>query len=121
MTDDLIERLESAREGSRELDVEILTKFCGFRDVYGDGTLFDRGNDCYWSLHGDGGLRLPSPTMNMHDAITLLPAGAEYMISTLHGEAFVELPLNGEPQSTRRHDGNVVLAFVTACLKERQS
>ena len=44
--------------------------------------------------------------------------GAELEISTLHGIAFVRLPLNAQdgPERARRNDGNKCLAFCDAIL-----
>lgn len=72
-----------------------------------------------WPGYG-GDQLVPHLTESLDAAMTLLPDGAEYQISTIYGQAEVDLPLNGEPTKTvRRKDGNVVLAFVECCLKAR--
>jgi len=53
-------------EPSRELDIAILTWALGYRDVFGNGSLFDRGNDGYWTIEGDENNRaLPDPTYSL--------------------------------------------------------
>jgi hypothetical protein len=72
----LISRLQQATCADRELDVAILTTVLGYRDIFGDGSLFDRGNDGYWSLEGDEkNPPLPSPTGSVDAALTLVPEG----------------------------------------------
>lgn len=64
----------------------------------------------------------PNPLLSLEDAIGCMPVGAEYRISTLHGRAEVELPLNSlHAFRVVRDDGNVPAAFVEACLRARQS
>lgn len=135
MTDSLtslVERLEKVEEGSRELDAEIAVAV--FQRISTDDDLIYARptrpeDDCavgtYWRKSRSGLSLLIAPyfTSSIDVALTLLPAGAEYTISTLYGIAYVELPLNfGDqlPEQVRRIDGNVVLTFVTACLRARQ-
>ena len=70
---DLIERLEAATGPCRELDAAILTQVMGYRDVYGDGTVFDRGNDGYWYVGEHSAPQLPAPTASIDAALTLCP------------------------------------------------
>ena len=72
---ELAERCEAATGPDRELDIAILTHPAfGYRDVFEDGRLFDRGNDGYWSLEGDEkNGPLPSPTASLDAAMTLVP------------------------------------------------
>ena len=74
MMSDLIERLEAATGPCRELDAAILTQVMGYRDVYGDGTVFDRGNDGYWYVGEHSAPQLPAPTASIDAALTLVPA-----------------------------------------------
>jgi hypothetical protein len=104
----LIVRLEAATEGSRELDAEI---YCSlWKSCFPDETE---------DQHFQYALRASTHyTTDLQCALSLLPPGAEYKISTLYGIAHVELPLNFEPTiDVRRKDGNVVLAFCEACLR----
>lgn len=60
----------------------------------------------------------PHPLLSMDAALGCLPQGCEYSISTLHGIAHVDLPLNSDNcQTVRRDDGNVEACFVEACLR----
>jgi hypothetical protein len=115
----LIERLEGAKAGSRELDAlvfEAATGQSSWLEVpgYGEGVTVRK------AISG-----LPEYTSSIDAALTLVPEGAEYSISTLYGVAWIELPLNcgdGEsPHFVRRKDGNVPLALCIASLKARQT
>lgn len=78
----LAERVEALTDQDREVDVLILTQVAGYRDIMGDGSLFDRGNDGYWTLDGDERNRaLPSPTTSLDAAMTLVPEGWVWQIS----------------------------------------
>ncbi|WP_155262913.1 hypothetical protein [Sphingomonas segetis] len=81
---ELAERCEAATGPDRELDIAILTHPAfGYRDVFEDGRLFDRGNDGYWSLEGDEkNGPLPSPTASLDAAMTLVPEGWEPFLET---------------------------------------
>jgi hypothetical protein len=71
---DLIDRVTAAIGPDRDLDVAILTGAFGYRDINGDGSMFDRGNDGYWSIEGDErNARLPAPTASVDAALALLP------------------------------------------------
>jgi hypothetical protein len=116
-SEDLIKRLEAATEGSVELNTAIWDHLHPPRIAApGEGAPAGFGEP-----PSDFGRWDPEYTTSLDAALTLLPAGAEYAITTLYGIADVELPLNGPdmPQHARRKDGNVILAFCTACLKER--
>lgn len=68
----LAERCEAAEGPDRELDVAILTHpTFGYRDVHGDGLLFDRGNDGYWFVDDCETSQLPAPTASLDAALTL--------------------------------------------------
>lgn len=146
--DELIRRLEEATEGNRELDAEIVVAL----DIRPEWLVGQKGEmwievrrhadsppDIRWKdsrvRRGAGNptawhswpyiataLVYPHLTASFDAARTLLPEGAEYSISTLHGIAAVDLPLNSDnPQMVRRTDGNVILAFVEACLRAHQA
>jgi hypothetical protein len=83
MTDlfDLANRCEKATGPDRELDYLILTQALGYRDIQGDRSLFDRGNDGYWSLDGDEkNPPLPSPTTSLDAAMTLVPHDMQRLV-----------------------------------------
>lgn len=65
----------------------------------------------------------PKYTCSLDDALTLVPEGMEWSISTLHGIADVEIGLNSSlsdaPWRGRRDDGNVPIAICIAALKAR--
>jgi hypothetical protein len=74
--EELAARVEALTRPDREVDIAILTSVLGYRDIHGDRTLFDRGNDGYWSLDGDEmNPPLPSPTASIDAAMTLVPEG----------------------------------------------
>lgn len=105
----LIERLEKATE-DRELDAAVYEARVG--EVWND---FLSGP---WAA--DGKSRVPFYTSSIDAALSLVPEGAEYSITTLYGLAMVEVPLNFtdvDPQSATRKDGNVPLAICIAALK----
>jgi hypothetical protein len=85
---ELAERCEAATGPDRELDIAILTHPAfGYRDVFEDGRLFDRGNDGYWSLEGDEkNGPLPSPTASLDAAMTLVPEGWEWAVGMVEGK-----------------------------------
>jgi hypothetical protein len=110
---ELADRCEQASGPDYDLDVAILTTALGFRDVHGDGTLFDRGNDGYWVRpeYADAErLALPSPTASLDAAMSLVPEG--WRLSTL-----AESLTAGSSGGTRaavltRDDGNLpAIAF----------
>ncbi len=116
----LIERLEQATEGSHELDWEIAVMMF-------PGGLNERDERCMsvqaaMEIAGKT-FMLPPYTRSIDAAITLLPEGAEYTITTLYGVANVEVGFNFPDGSfnARREDGNVILALVTASLNARET
>ncbi len=68
---DLLARLESAGEGSRELDAEI-ARVLGHKTVFRFGdwerSATEDGKFCYWEA-------LPSYTTNLQNALVLVPEG----------------------------------------------
>ncbi len=82
----LAERCEQASGPDRELDIAILTTVLGYRDVHGDGNLFDRGNDGYWFVDDCSIHQLPSPTASLDAAMTLVPEPHKWSITAAHGD-----------------------------------
>jgi hypothetical protein len=126
---DLIAKLEAATEGSRELDLEILTRVMGYRDIHGDGTMFDRGNDGYWSLHGDEkNPPLPSPTTSLDAALTLVPEGWVAHLSFYSDHADCELVkptgrflISGDTEVWANNAKTGPLALCIAALRARSA
>src|SRR5216684_2962906 len=130
---EIIAKLEAATEGSRELDGDIAEALglpaiatTGIfhvqrrenREGYGlvDRAEWGRDLPTYFSW------KAPEFTTSLDAALTLVPEGAEYAISTLYGLALAELPLNSDnPQKAQRRDGNVPLAICCAALKARSA
>lgn len=90
----LAKRCEN-EEPSRELDVAILVGALGYRDVFGNGSLFYRGNDGPWTLEGDeSNPPLPSPTFSVTAAKELEPADAiEICVRLYQSGAYVRITL----------------------------
>lgn len=121
----LIEILEQARDGARELDNAIAeTIHDGEWRPYAkrarEKWFFDRktGKTIYY-----GPRSVPWFTSSIEAALSLIESGVEYSISTLYGIAHCEVGLNLSEQTNaqecRRPDGNVALALCTAALKTR--
>lgn len=128
---ELIERLEKLEGPDREVDVEILTSFLGYRDVMSDGTYFARDNYGYWTLEGDeNNRRLPSPTASLDEALTLVPDGYRWGCSQrqegtaplpqkFHGWV---MPINSclaDDECEGRSDATPAIALCIAALKAR--
>lgn len=84
MSDDLISRLESAAEGSRELSDEVLVRH-GWRRLSPSEEARQSLNyapEGWWQAPGGGPLtwRRPDPTRSVDDALALVPEGWGYMI-----------------------------------------
>ena len=143
----LIERLEGASEGNRDLDELIALAIGLWRACLSKHRYWNFENEersFHWpesipEYSSESGKRillidgappwpgwadiadLPPYTASLDAALTLIPDGAEYEISTLYGLARVDLPLNGEPITVNRKDGNVVLALVECALRARSA
>ena len=132
----LIERLEAAETGSRELDMMVLAALVG-DGAYVEQSRFN-GAWCVYCENGDlwepnrspHRIDLPRnqslfcPTTSIDAALTMLDEWWEYEITTLYGIAHVELPLNAsdiDPQIGRRKDDNVPLALCAANLRAREA
>ena len=109
---DIIAKLEVAEERSRELDAAI-AELVGSASCSGGVWPFIPGSQMDREVF--------HYTTSLDAALTLVPEGAEYRISTLHGYAHVELPLNAAdgPEVGHRDDGNIYLALCIAALKAR--
>lgn len=110
---ELIERLEKAEHGSFELNKAILSAL---------GYTW-RGM-AYWNDEIKSRWRgSAAPSNSIDGALTLLPAGMEWSISTLYGFASVEIGLNDNtgngPWVASREDANVPLALCVASLRAR--
>lgn len=80
---ELREALRKATGPDRELDIELLTTLCGYRDVHGNGLIFERGTEPCRTLDGDENLMaLPSPTASIDAAMTLVPEGGWHRMGT---------------------------------------
>lgn len=76
---DLAERCEAATGSDNDLRIAILTHpVFGYRDIHGDGSMFDRGNDGYWYTDDEAIRQLPDPTASLDAATSLFPSGTMY-------------------------------------------
>lgn len=131
MPNDLTElaaRLETLTGPSRLVDEEIALAD-GYRDVHGDGSLWDRGNDGYWTGNDDRATAdcpaLPAYTASLDAAMTLVPEGwvgsmawdAEETIVRLFDDRVnpVRLPTQEAAAATP------ALALCAAALRSRQA
>ena len=120
----LITMLEQADCGSRELDARIGCAV-GFSGRYGEIAQFVENlgiEDAALTLEVNGDSdRCPHYTTSIDAALSALPEGWEYSITTVYGFVAVELPLNcgDHVPSVRviRADCNAALALITAILK----
>lgn len=70
----LAAKVEALTGPDRELGAAVMMLAGGYRDIFGDRNLFDRGNDGYWTLEGEGEYpALPDPTASLDAAMTLVP------------------------------------------------
>lgn len=125
----LIERVEAATEGSRELDGDIALlvgweptherssslklayTYPSFRERWkGDRRPFDNWN-------------VPRYSTSIDAALTLLPLGYEYDLTNIYGVARVSVGLNCEPGPFygANECGSVPLALLAAILRARQT
>lgn len=106
---DLASRVQELTGPCRETDYLICEAMHPFLAKYG-----------YQRTEGDSGYYSATPSISGGEKIApaseytgswdamifLLPDGAEYQISTIYGQAEVDLPLNSDPtQTVRRKDG----------------
>ena len=129
--EELIEKLEKAEGPSRELD-GLIFKATQEQpgDVWEEITSHDIvSGDLVDVWHRRDPLDTvafevpPRFTSSVDAALTLVPEGVEYGISTIYDQAFVEVGLNcgeaGGPWSATRKDRNVPIALCIASLKAR--
>jgi len=122
----LIERIEAATGGDRELDAEIwLTCTPGATRDKWSYVHKATGRECTVDETRDATDRLiivPSYTTSIDAALTLLPEGLEFEFTNLYGGAAVGMGLNTEsPCYARREDGSIPLALLAAILRARQA
>lgn len=120
--DELIAALEKAEGPSRKLDEAIVVSLyprAQFRtdEGYIDPIVF----------HAEPLVTqkamLPRYTASIDAALTLVPDGMEWSLTTLYGEATAEVGLNnttGMHSTGRRKDGNVAIALCIAALRARK-
>lgn len=131
---ELIAALEAATGPSRELDVRIFALSNDPAIIREPGDHRGRGivtwalsrwikeEGCdaspVWWEYLAGCVQAPRYTSSIDTALTLVPEGVEWSISTLYGVALVDVGLNSDyPARGRRQDGNVPLALCIAALK----
>ena len=125
----LIERVEAATEGSRELDILIGAaidlrvdgghlsfrnsfEICGMEQML-------RVAESHQNIWREA---LPRYSTSIDAALTLLPDGFEFEFTNLYGVAAVSMGINTEsPCYARREDGNITLALLAAILRARQT
>ncbi len=122
----LIERIEAATGGDRELDAEIWLactpgatrdKWSYIHKATGRECTVDETRDVTDRL-----IIVPSFTASLDAVLTLLPEGLEFEFTNLYGVAAVGMGLNTEsPCYARREDGNLTLALLAAILRARQT
>ena len=122
----LIERIEVATEGSRELDGDIWLactpgatrdKWSYIHKATGRECTVDETRDATDRL-----IIVPSFTTSIDAVLTLLPKGMEFELTNLYGVPAVGMGLNtGSPCYARREDGNITLALLAAILRARQT
>lgn len=118
----LVERLEAATGPDLELDIDILTTVLGYRDIYGDRRLFDRGNEGYWSQDD-----LPSPTGSLDAAMSLVPDMGFCEINWYRGHSAdgkddaTVWPVYGGDQCFHVEAATPALALCAAALRARAS
>lgn len=110
--EELIARLE-ASSGDRELDA--LIYISSYKSAYPDETAevrIEYARRC-----------APHYTSSIDAALTLIPDGMEWSVTTLYGVAAVEMGLNCDnlngPSYAHREDCNVAIAICIASLKAR--
>ncbi len=131
----LIERVEKASGPDRDLNRAVARHFGWHRveprfarSKHGGwiapedfiGTHSDGSPICD-SLHGTDIHRdVPDFTASLDAVMALMPDGLEYNITNIYGIAHVDIGINVDDQhSSRREDGNITLALLSAILKSR--
>ena len=118
----IVPALERASEGSRELDVRIAVEVAGFRDIHGDGSLFDRGNDGYWTIDGDEKTApLPHYTTSLDAGLTLVPEGWDRTVSRVGGKCTATIGPQNAPDHEPCGGATEALALCIAAPKARNA
>lgn len=126
---ELLVRVEAAREPDRELDAAIDIAMFGGETIWKQTNYTmemypasRRPNKAF--LGGIGNEHVPLVTASIDAALLLVAQklpGAEYQLSNLYGIAHVEMPLNATNNedmcSARRDDGNMPLAILEALFR----
>ena len=115
----LADRCEGATGPDRELDVTILTTVMGYRDVHGDGRMFDRGNDGYWWVDDCSIQQLPSPTASLDAAMTLIPESFDWMLGRTNDGLTIHAEVGGRGDQFMRFGETPALALCAAALRAR--
>lgn len=127
--EELIATLERADGPSREVDA-------GIAILLAPKTFFGKEVREWYATSGcrwlncetvDGYLHsqaapVPKFTASIDAALTLVPEGVEWELTTIYGEARAEVGLNntnGMHETGRRKDGNIPIALCIAALKAR--
>lgn len=108
--DELIDALNKAEGPSRELDQAV-------------GVLARNMDRAPGSSEILGIANCREYTAGLDAALTLVPDGMEWSLTTLYGEATAEVGLNnttGMHSTGRRKDGNVAIALCIAALRARK-
>lgn len=126
MTDlkSLIERVEKANGPCGDLEAEIWfavtdgatrNKWSYVHKATGQECTVDETRDKFGHL-----VSVPRYMESLDAVMALMPDGLEYNITNIYGTAHVDVGLNVDEQhSSRREDGNITLALLSAILKSR--
>jgi hypothetical protein len=90
---ELADRVEKATGVDRELWFDV-ARAAGYRDVHGDGLLWDRGNDGYWlpdNSISPGLMQLPEFLTSLDAAMSLILSGFKPLIDLTTERAIVEI------------------------------
>lgn len=94
------------------------TEYTKRRYADANRVLLGRANEADYKQHDP----LLAYTSNIDAALKLVPKGMEWSISTLYGQALVDVGLNiDETTQVHRRDGNISLALCIAALKAREA
>ena len=118
---ELLQRIDRAHTGSEELDLRVLRALYPLWEVWIED---ETAKPWKAMVRTESGMvchvRLDPFSRSLDEAIKLMPPGAEWRITNLYGIADVEAPLNGDESfSSRRKDGNIVLATLSVALQVR--
>jgi len=122
----LADRVEAATGPDPDLQYDVMTAY-GYRDIYGDRLLFDKGNDGYWTMwEPEGVAPLPDPLSSLDAAMTLVPLGHAFTVGqNVHHRHWVAsvnyLDHDGAPatRGCSNASATAALALTAACLRAR--